>query len=712
MADQNMPMMSDPAMAGQQPPQGYQAPQPPEEPWKNLSEDQLKRLGSRICRMIDESTAAQGKARRDRWNQLQKLYEIDETAVSMSFIEGMSAYQFPILRQKMDRIVGSTYNSLTSIYPAIQVVDETDGDGGNISDIERAIENVSIAAGRNKAIKQSILTAGLTNRSVWFIYPEVKDGHVSGICWKNLHPQNVMVYPAEVTDWNDAEAVGHRRFEQYRTVRQKMKTGEYLKNDMVKGGDDPNKHRLQDPKTKPSGKLTQPVSEPGKSVEVWEVVVYIDLASLSSDMDTGDGDYQRFVVTVAYTSQQTLSIEPYPDGQKIWYVPVSLKEDMEDQAWPNDSVAQTIQHHQLLVNDLITIAAQGSIHTAGAPIFTAGGGLDKKVEKFAPFTVYEIDENAKVFSFPPTFNPQNLVMIMEMVGLNAGELTGITRLGTGGDAPDRETATATLNRQQAQSEAKDNYSDQAADALQVAADLIYGYLTYYFDDLKKVYGSKIPIKPGVIQQDPGLPPPPVPGIKEIQPGVYSVPQGMRLKMLSPRFDVTGRGGDSPQTLIPKLQSAMQLAQMPGSPIDPLLILMKMMYAMELPFGIEGLKKSQQQMQLEMQKMQSSLQPGVLERLNIAIADLLPQEHAQFVQKYLQIQPDDTSEHPKSFGSQATLMLMHAVQGLLDGSVSEQTAKMLVQHVMEMRNGGSTVPGQMKEQQQQEQQQEQDGSQGT
>lgn len=681
----------------------FQAPEPaaPEpELWQTLSQTQRDALAVRLYEHVTESIRAQGEARRSRWLQIKKLHDVDESTVTMTFVEGMKPYVYPLLRQKCDRIVGAGYNGLTAIYPAVQVVDESDGVGGNVPDIERAIENVSKEAGRNKAIKQAIRTAFITNRSVWFIPPEVKGGKVTGITWKNLHPQNVAVFPAEVTDWEDAQTIGHRRHEQYWQVRQKMGAGEYFTEDSVKGGDDPNKHLNRESDTKAKGKLTQTPNEAAKPVEVWEVITWADLASLGVKTEDGTGEYKRYLCTFAYTSKKLLKIEPYPEGYPVWYIPVSLVEGCEDQAWPDDSVGQTVQQQQLAACDAITIIGQGSLATAGAPLFVAGGTLlDKKSERYEPFTIYYIEGEAKVFSFPSTFDPSKLFGFLELLEMNVDSLTGITRTGTGEQAPDRETATANLARSHAQAEAKDNYSDQVAGSLEKAAKLFFTYFTYHLDDLKKAYGSLIPIKDGSFQTDPGGPAPPIPGASELQKGsgVWNIPAPVRLRMMNPRFEVTGRSGsNTPMVVISKLQQALQLATLQGSEWDPLKIASAIMYALELPFSVDGLKKSPQQIQQEAAAAASQLHPGMLERLNITIKDLLPGEHAQFVQKYLAIQPDDQSMHPQSFGSQMTIMLAHAVKGLMDGSVSKETAMHLLQHFVESRNGGSSVPAQMKQ----------------
>lgn len=678
--------------------------EPDQEPWRNLSQSQRDTLGRRLCDQIDASIVAQGSARRNRWLQIKKLHDVDETTITMTFVEGMKPFVFPLLRQKCDRIVGAVFNGLTSIYPAVQIVDESDGTGTNKDDVERALDNVSKLAGRNKAIKQGVRTAFITNRAVWLIYPEVSaQGTVTGICWKNLHPENVVVFPPEVSTWEEAQTIGHLRYEQYWQIRRKMKSGEYFTEDMVKGGDDPEDIPQRERETKRKGKTTESPTEAAKVAKVYEVVTWLDIDSLTAGTEDGEGDYSRYVVTVAYTSKKVLKIEPYP-YPKTWYVPLSLVEGCEDQVWPDDSIGQTVQQQQLGANDIATIIGQGSLYSAAPPIIMSGGTmLNKKAERYGPAEIIYADEGTKVDSFPTNFVASNLFPFLELLEMNVDSLTGITRQTTGENAPQRETATASVQRAQGQAEAKDNYSDQAAEALQDAASLFFTYFTYHFDDLKKAYGGLMPIMGGL------MPPPIGP---DGQPQMIQTPSGpqpapptpippqVRLRMMNPRFEVTGRSGtNTPQLLIAKLQTALQLASMQGSTYSPWAIADKIMYALELPFPVDGLKKTPQQMQWMQKQMETmmTIHPGMMERINLDPNKLPPGEHAQFISKFFGIVPDDPSLHPDAFEGQARILLVHAIQGLIDGTVQPQTALDLVQHVMQTaQTGQSNMADQIKE----------------
>lgn len=503
-------------------------------------EGKRNKLAQELCTEIRASNQAKGSLPQ-RWRKNWDIYSVVPRVTNLVVLDGMEPYNIPLWRPKADRIIGSTSDGLTSIYPYVQCIEEGQ-DGTNVEWVERDLMTLAAKAKFDNYLKATIRETLNTNLGTMRVRPvETKKGVKIQI--DQIAPVDMVCYPAEFGSFDDAKTIGHRFFELKYRIDEKMRSGVYFQAS-VNGGDDPRTLRGRDRSNLDRTQSDEPQTSFDEYVAEYEVI---------TERDLGEG-VRKYICVVAFTDEKLLSID---ETDYSWYVDFRTWRD--DYIWPNDSVAQTCQGIQLAFCDAVTTFIHGTYGSAFPPVLLTGGSLNTKERKYGPGTVWESTEDIKLQTLPVSFNGQNIPEILELLEQSIDSLTGINRLGEGQNLPASTKATAIDALMQAQQEAKDNYTDSMTESLEKVWDLILQYYRDYKEQLVKEYGPSL--------ENQG-----------------DIPENIRLQATA-----TG-GAASPTVMLNKLRAAQEIAQTPGSQYDPSKIEEKIMNALDLPFDTQGLKK--------------------------------------------------------------------------------------------------------------------------
>lgn len=517
-----------------------------------ITESEQKAIATQICAEIEESEREKERLR-ERWTRLRAIHDCEESTSQVQLIEGMKTYVLPLSRTKADRIVGAVVDGITGIDPYVQVFD-----GGNLNanldDVERDLMTLAQDAGDEEALRQGAEDAFLTNTGVWRVrplladrvydLPQVEDGtqRVTRLDWEAIDPMDVCCYPPYFGSFAAAKTVGHRWSELLYRVRQDMRVGRYFDVDL-KGGDNPMRGREADDAYAPQ----RPSDE---FVELWEVITELEI----------EGKTGRYLCVVALSEQKLLSIQPYPYSTP-WYVEVRFERERK-RIFPNSSVAQRLQGLQLAYSDAFTAMVQASYASIGPITILTGGGLMSKVQQLKPFMMIESPADVKVQSI--SANPQvgALPQSIEKIEEVADSLSGINRNGTGQQLPASTTATEVDALNQAQNEAKDQYTQVVAGSVERVFGLMLEYYRFHYADFKRAYGDRLVADASVVAA------------------------------LRPTLKVNGRNGAASTSLVlQKLRLLLQMiGSMPNSSYDPEKIVEQIAQTLDLPFSLARLKR--------------------------------------------------------------------------------------------------------------------------
>jgi hypothetical protein len=567
-------------------------------------------LAKRICRQIEEGLAAKGQLP-DRWRANEATYACTAPPANLDIIEGFTGEQLPIWQSKCDRIAGSVYSSITSLYPMVQCIDKAAG-ATNIEDLELFMQNLASDAGyTSRNLKPCIHDALNTNAGIMRVMPETdEDGHVVGIKIDSFSPLDVVAYPSQCAESKNQVLIGHRLDRMVWEINEMIDSGEYLDPPKPVTGYDPRKRTddiddEEDEGDEEMGVDTEPVDPEEANVELYEVIAKIRME--------GDSKRRWYLLTIWYEGQVILRIQPYgaefpspSDGEEPefkwypepWYVKHSVKYD-RDAYWSPWSPANAMQTIQNRVCENIEIAQQGSIFGAFNTTFITEGGMKSKEMRPKPGYIYELPADAKVQSISNQFNPGLLMPVTEFLGETADASTGVSRLGTSQEIPASTSATAAQGFLQAQAKAENDYTDAISLAVEQTWNIMFWII--------KIHASTI-----------------IAANKDSCPETLTAE---KLKALNLRMKVTGSDGSStPQTIIQKLMFAKQIT-MNNPAYDQSKIDEKILDALDLPFTVSSLLKGLPQ--LSQQVINLLYAQGVTpENLQGAMAIYFQQEQAK------------------------------------------------------------------------------------
>lgn len=511
-----------------------------------LSQEKRDDLAIKICREIDASNEAKGSLPK-RWKVNEDIYHVAPGVTNLNVVEGMEPYNIPLWRPKADRIKGSLIQSLTGVYPNVQVLTE-DTDSENVDALERALMSIADYARFNEVLDKNILDALNTNIGVSRVRPvEKRNGMCVQIDW--VHPVNMMCYPSYFGSFEEAKTIGHRFWKLLYQVQKQMNSGDYYNEPDLVGGDDPK--TAQGFGLEGLNRTNPDVSQDKRDeyIELWEVITEADI----------DGEYKKYICVVAYRQRKVLSVQEYI-YPKPWYVDWRTNKE-GGRIWPQDSIAQTVQGPQKAYSDIHTVMIHGSMQAAFPPVVMSGGTLMGKAKQYGPAQVWETTEQVNVQVIPITFDPKNLGDEAAKLEEIVDSLTGINRIGTGENLPSSTTATAIDALMSSMAEAKDNYSMAMAPSMEMTFGLIYMFLVEHFDQFKAFFGNKIP-----------------------QQSLDEIPVEIR-------FEASGRSGAStPSALLQKMQVAREIASNPNGEYDLAKVEDQLMQLLDLPFSVAGLKR--------------------------------------------------------------------------------------------------------------------------
>ncbi len=531
-----------------------------------LSEDARDELALRVCREILASDDAKGSLPR-RWEKNEALYNLDPKATNLTLVEGMASYPVPLWKAKAKRIVDTAFKGCTSMDPYVQVLTD-DGQNSKADDIERALMLLSGKGAKqttfDRALRQCLRITANTGVSVMYVYP---DERTWDVCFRAIHPKDLMVYPHELGSLEEAKTVGHR-FELMRSeITARKEAGIYL-TDEVGGGGASVDNEAGKSKSFARTEDTSAMSVEDELIECWQVVTEVE--------------GQRYLVVVAAHDQKLLRVQPYPYSRKFYF---DIRfEDEYGSFWPASSVGQDVQALQLLYTDLHNVIIQGSYAAAFPVMVVSGGSLATKVSKYGPGSMLEVPTGVQAQVLGTQFNPGVLPEMIQQVEKVTDAQTGISQLGTSINLPASTSATAAQGLLAAQDEAKDGYTEFVAPAVGAIFEFLAEVLKTHFREFSQKYGPSLRVDYSSLSK----------------PYI---------------FEATGKTAtSSPQALIGKLQMLLQMAMSPNSGLDYRQVETQILQALNLPLDVQSLQKQdvpQQMLALLQQALASGMDPQTI-----------------------------------------------------------------------------------------------------
>jgi hypothetical protein len=513
----------------------------------SVNEDARKKVASEIFRAVKASDDAKGELPK-RWQRCEDMYHLVQGTCRMTVVNEQSAYEMPLLRPKVQRVVASMMDSLCKLYPFVQAITpgqvaET-GEGAD-DRMEKALHELALSGGVIAAFKKAFLFACLTNLGIVRITPDDRKG--CDFQW--IHPAKIIVYPAEFGTFHEARTVGHRFRRMRSDIEQLQLSGKYMQGPIGQAPSDSpyedHKHRAD--KTQQTNTIS-PDDDP------------IELVNVIHHTKAVNGKWGLYDCVLDIASQTLLKCEEYPYTQPNYFD--FRFEETEGEIYTGDSLANALQGLQLAYSDTYTILIQGKLATAFPATYQIGAQGSLKTSSYGPGQIIQVPEGVKIQQIQSGMDLAGLFEILNGIENLASAVAGISQLGQTQEMKSGTTATAAAGFLQAQQEAKDDYSLAVCPAI----ERVWGFLLELYRDnpqgINEALGSRIePL----------------------------TPDDLAMQYV---FEVTGKSGQSdPNTMIQKLMMLQQMAMNPASQLDQEKIEPRIVELLDLPFSTRDVMKS-------------------------------------------------------------------------------------------------------------------------
>lgn len=543
----------------------------------------LRQLASDLVREITawDSEIAQVK---ERWEQVLAIYRMDGTATQINIIDGMEGYATGVMTSKIDALVGNLTTAFFGTSPYWQCI--TNGPDSEQSDeLERALQDIADKSGIEQTIAQACLKAALFNFGMVIAHPdEGDDGEFKGIKTDWIDPTHAFIWPLNVETIDRVRSVGHRYYLPQWEVEQLIEAGEFYDYGSF-GGSNTKEHELITGNDDFPSDIFSGVED--AQVELFQIIRKMKV----------EGKWGWYLIDFGFAGQQVLSFKPYP-YRMPWYSFIRLLRT-EKRIIGNDSVGFKAKGAQLLINDLVTTLVHGSYMSAFPPIFIQGGALKAGTQRIVPGGMYEIDSiGAKMEACPSNFNPG---IIPEMIAQNESwmeSVVGVSRLATNQNVPSDTKATTvnalTLNDQRRQN----TIYETASEGIERLGQILLMLFQAHYQEISAAYEGKTKLEdPSVLENKYVL-------------------------------KVTGKAGANPAELGAKLQSMIQLAMIPGSPLDLPSTIMQTADSADLPFDVKRLEKNDYTQAVAIVQQMEQAQIPITEVLQYGLKEWSDIQHAK------------------------------------------------------------------------------------
>jgi len=442
-------------------------------------------MGKKLGAMVLEGIEVRQSAREDRWARAMAMYQNEPVGAALGDDgETSKGSTFNLVQVKIDGLIAHVVAPLTSQEPYCFAQNYGDAEASRI--VESACQFFAKRANIGLALADAALACAQFGRA--FIRAEYKAEDKETYrypCVKLtvIEPWDMVVYPPKAPSLQDAKLFGWRFQRRREEITALQESGEYLKDDIEAG---------ENQEVGEAGYVE--IGEGGKPIEgkaVHKEDEIVDLYTIIFDHYEGK-EKKRLWATIEPEAGVILWVREYPWKRTFNVFDFNFKTiSRRDGYWPANSIAQDLQSHQLDVNQLVTIAMDGVRANTLGYHFGPGTEQQPKYGHVAPGEIASWPGADLVKSHFPRVDISAVPMMLQAFVQNADNVARLSQVGTGGDVPSSQTATATQFQAAGQAAGKDDYAKRFGEGMVKFFEWLCECLEANYDDWAEVLGAAI-----------------------------------------------------------------------------------------------------------------------------------------------------------------------------------------------------------------------------
>ena len=564
-------------------------------------DDKRAEMGKLIAEMVQSGKDARDNARGDRWARAKAMYQ-NEPVGAASVEDGGEAdgSTFNLVQVKVDGLIAHVVAPLTSQEPYCFA--NHYGEEGVSDVIERACQFFAKRSNLQMHLADVALpTAQFGRAFLRAEYKEYDDEAKKYPCVKLtvVEPWDMVVYPPKAPCLTEAKLFGWRFQRRREEIEALQEEGRYLK-DPISGGGVGEESVAGYDEIAPGGQPIQDdvIRRPDDVIDLYTVVF---------DHYEG-GKKKRLWATIEPDSQVLLWVREYPWKRSLNVFEFRFKTvSKRDGYWPSNSVVQDLQSHQLDVNQAMSLAMDGLRANALGFHFGPSVELQPKFATVKPGELGLWPGADAINSHFPRVDTSAVPAVLSMLVSNADNVVRLSQVGTGGESPKGQTATATQFAAAGQAAGKDDYARRFGEGVVAFFEWLCEALEMNFSDWHPHLGAAI--------GEDG---------EELTPDMFARPYDWELSIASTN--------QHPGT---QMNSAMMLletaAQVPEGKIKKYELVKRILQLAERTgfTNAEGLQEEQDPIEVAAQALLDlGIEPGIVEQLLAAVTSGLGQAPVQ------------------------------------------------------------------------------------
>lgn len=463
-------------------------------------------LAIKLCAFIDASIQQQGTLP-ERWKRLEAMSRMQPTSGGIKTDDSAEPRTFPVMGPRVEQLVAQVCGPVLSRDPYF-IARGFGSDSSRMHEVEQQVQFCNQLAQFDRKFRKATRIAAKSEPAIFRVHfedgsyltdtPDVDAKSMArrrfvGPSISVIHPRNFVCYPLYTGGVMDAKVVGHRFNRRAREIKEKQRSGEYFKGEIV-AGDDPQEFEAGRERewslTDEAGCISE---QDDQNVECYELIFREDL--------DGDGFEESYLGHVAFRQKLLLRIErygvEYEDGSfapysRPWYFEHILHEPDDEEFYRSNPFAQNLQGVQIAFDDLLTLLIDGSIHAAFPAGFTNNPMLTEKIVKYRPGSIYYVPGDGRIEWTAAQFNPGVMPQILELLERLADSASKLSQAGTGQQFNSGTTATEVQGILAGQQVGMDEYRANACQAPTLICDWMRELCYLHYAAMQEAYGAALP----------------------------------------------------------------------------------------------------------------------------------------------------------------------------------------------------------------------------
>lgn len=463
-----------------------------------LSSGQRTQIGTKLASYVQAGLDTKGRMPQ-WWERVQKFHrnERPESADAWGTMPddpGYSEFHVPFSQPRQDMLVAQVCTVINKQEPYMLAAEGIDE--GPADKMQQLVHRLWQDAKFEDRTRKAGSLCTDTDMAIWRLTPADRRGRPA-VAIDVIDPANFICFPATPYGVAGAACSGMRIYQRRRMIMDKIKADIYYEA-TVSAGDDPT--QTNSAATNHAGtnlSIAGPTPNDDSTPECWDLIVKL---AIEGEDGKEEGEEKTYRATIAYTTQELLSLEEYPYSIPWFFVGHFVGDST--QFWSGSSVGRNLAGMQDAFNKLHSALYVGSMNSAQPAMIGPKLGSGVKYSKYKWADYIESDEPVQPFTPTIRFVGEPLINQLAMLEQSGDQVARISQNTQGAQTSEQTTATESSIIAAGVAVGLEEYIANFSEPLGDMATLTVEIIAERFTEFEAAYGEEQPQPPAPEMNEP------------------------------------------------------------------------------------------------------------------------------------------------------------------------------------------------------------------